>query len=100
MKKIFLALLLALSFNVAAAPEQCLTDSEMAYTIMSARQNGVPMAKVLMIVESDPVYRQYVMMAYDTPLYSSEEFKERTKREFENSAYRLCLTYHQKKAKK
>lgn len=75
----------------------CKSAAELAHSIMTGRQNGVPMSK-MMEVESamddraaGKVTRLMVISAYDRPRYSSPEYIEREIQDFENEMYLQCI---------
>lgn len=98
MKKILIASLMALSFNVAAE-QDCTADAEMAYSIMTARQNEVDRSMVMLMVYSDPVYSLMVIRAYDTPVMDSDATKNSVKAEFKQWALTACNTYNHMETK-
>lgn len=93
MKTILIAILMALSFNVAAE-QDCNADAEMAYSIMTARQNNVDRSMVMLMVYSDPVYSLMVMRAYDTPVMDTDAKKNEVKASFKKWALDACNTYN------
>lgn len=77
----------------------CGGASKYAAVVMESRQYGVPMSKVLELVDRhkgelggdvEP-YVQIVLIAYDVPMYSSETYKQAGIKEFANSTYEVCL---------
>lgn len=89
---------IAMLFSPAIAGEKKQTPAEfcrglesMAETIMSARQAGVAMSKVMEIVKDDEVYQGFVMDAYDISRYSTEEYRRRSIEDFKNAKYLVCM---------
>ena len=68
----------------------CKTFSQTAESLMSARQNGVPMSKAMEIAGDNPLMKAMVSDAYDRPAFSMEENKLKTIREFGDTAYSIC----------
>jgi hypothetical protein len=96
------AALLALSGQVMAdAPDKaklkrCTELSGTARAVMKARQNGVPMSK-LMAVESgskafDDVMAEMVKDAFSKSKYDTEKFKKDSIQEFEDKWFALCIS--------
>ena len=77
--------------------QTCKTYSSLAKTIMSARQNGIPMADMMEKVaamDEDPVKNLASLMvttAYDTNRFSSEEYKQKAVSDFENTFFSSCI---------
>lgn len=67
----------------------CKSISKLAESIMSARQNGVPMSEA-MDISSDTLVRALVEDAYKKPALSTPEFKQKLIRDFADSAYSIC----------
>lgn len=105
MKKIILAAALAITSIMPTAAlaqdkyEQadkiCGPLGELAATVMTARQNGVPMSKMMIIardVEESirPVVRGFVTDAFKEPQYASSEYRNSAIRDFSNDATATC----------
>ena len=100
MKTFLLAIILA--FTTTAHAETSATDDAvcivvgmLAKQIMSARQSGVPMSKVMGVLDgedsnADGLTRQLTIQAYDYPRFSGSEYQERAITEFENEAMVMC----------
>ena len=98
MRKVLAALSLGAAFQVHAEPstraerlEACKADSELARTIMDARQAGVRMSDVMDHVAGDSVSEQIVEMAYARSRYQNDEIRERATVDFENDVYATCI---------
>lgn len=81
------------------ADSGCAKFSEMAESIMEARQAGVPMRKLMSTLNSTdtefgPALKQLVakiiQQAYEQPQYQTDGMINRTKVEFGNEMYLLC----------
>ena len=73
----------------------CIVVGMLAKQIMSARQSGVPMSKVLGVLDgedanADGLTRTLTIQAYDYPRFSGSEYQERAITEFENEAMVMC----------
>lgn len=78
--------------------EVCTGVSELAETLVSLRFAGVPMSETMRTMTEgtdNSVIRQMVMGAYDIPDYSTEEYRERAKREFQNREFSKCMRVFQ-----
>lgn len=96
-------LILALFISTASAEENtyenlCLDLAGLSNTIMTARQNGVPMTKTMsslkQVVDQKPmggVVRQLVIDAYEIHNYRDEARQKQKITEFENKTYLTCL---------
>lgn len=94
MKKItlILALLTSPTFASAEIPmtEFCPKISQLARSVMTARQAGVPMRQAMEIAESD-VTVHVVTDAYGYSAFTLPEFQEKVIQEFEDSWYLKCV---------
>ena len=72
----------------------CNDISELARTIMTKRQNGVTMRK-MMNVEFNEQVRELVhgliIAAYDVAKFNSSEYKNKYINRFENEVYSMCI---------
>lgn len=74
----------------------CIGQSELAEKVMSGRQNGVPMHKMLGTLDNitdenfKGIMEYMIELAYDVPRYSTEQYKNHAKVEFGNKFYKLC----------
>ena len=80
----------------------CETFSDYAKNVMTARQEGASIARLIKIVNSpDPedggVMQQIVIDAYDHPKLSLEENKREAIKDFENEIYIQCIKASAKK---
>ena len=95
MKKILLALTLTLTLPTFAAAEVPMSEfcpkiEQLSRSVMTARQAGVPMRKVMEIAESD-VTVSMVTEAYGYSAYSIQENRERAIQDFEDQWYLRCV---------
>lgn len=74
--------------------ENCTLWAQYAATVMQARQSGAAMSKIMSIATDngsiDPMKKQIVIDAYESPQMSVESNQERMTREFENKYYLAC----------
>lgn len=101
-----LSLLLPLNVYADAPSEavlaHCTSISEMAKSTMDARQQEVSMAKLMAAMKSPDessnnfIY-EVVKDAYKSPAYSSEEYRDKESRRFENKWFAFCLQIMGKK---
>lgn len=94
-------LMTVLGSNVHAATKQelCSAINQLAGSIMTSRQNGVPMEKAMTAMNSvsttdgkvQETINNMVMDAYQRPYYSSKELQQREVVEFQNRWYMQCL---------
>lgn len=70
----------------------CTSVSTTAAEIMKARQNGVPMSKLIEIFKKDDaaIFRRLTISAYESPRYSTESIQEKSIQDFENKAFLDC----------
>lgn len=74
--------------------EMCAEYGKLANTIMSARQDGVAMRKLMETIAGDEdakTTRRMIVMAYEAPGYSTERHQQREIVDFENTIYAECL---------
>lgn len=67
----------------------CIENSKLAGTIMTHRQNGVPLTKLIELTESQK-YKLMAIKAFLIPLYSSTSDKEKASTEFSSQYYLAC----------
>lgn len=95
MKKLALAALLALSFNVQA-DEVCTQLGGFAAAVMENRQIGVPLGESLAVLESEhkgtmKLLRFVVIKAYEQPRWYTEQSVQRAVEDFNNEMTLACL---------
>ena len=77
-------------------PDVCATYHELATMVMSARQKGVSLVK-MMGIAGDEMTKSLVMSAYDKPQYSGEEYRTKAVEEFANERALMCYKERGKK---
>lgn len=98
MKKIlFIGFIVLFMTSFSYAEDQCKLLGNLAETIMTKRQEGVDLTTMLNIAESQGtseevanVSRKLVIAAYDSPEYSTQEYKERAIRKFKTEVMIEC----------
>jgi CDP-diacylglycerol pyrophosphatase len=87
--------LLAVAATTQAA-DPCQKVNGLAETVMSARQNGVSMMRMVEIGsaegEPNPIFMDMVKEAFSVSAYQTEQFKVKATREFADSQYLKCVT--------
>ncbi len=97
MKKILLTLIMAVGMvTLANAKDKeksyCELSASLAEAIMSRRQEGVPMSKILAIFsDSDPFDKNSVIKAYSLSRYDSEKFQQSAIADFRDQRHVDCL---------
>ena len=79
----------------AADKEFCLTQLELAESVMLARQTGVPINRMLNRINgaTDTFYNYHVLLvedAYSTPRFLTEEYKRQAVVDFGTKIYNIC----------
>jgi len=69
----------------------CESISKLGATVMSARQAGVPMSKMLPLMKGNSVGEDMVIAAYETPKFSTKEYRVKAEMEFEDEWYLQCV---------
>lgn len=92
-RKSIAVLALAVSGGVLAEeiPDTCTVYYELSLEIMTARQLGMALPRLLEIVGDNPAVRSTAQRAYRRPLFTVEDIRERAIQEFANSEYLACL---------
>lgn len=95
-----LAMSLVSTVSFAAKPSQetlefCGGTSSMAKSVMTSRQSGVAMSKLMEATSSDEAVNDLgalmIEQAYDSPAYGSPEYKNKAATDFENRWFSNCL---------
>jgi hypothetical protein len=73
------------------AKEICNDVSSFAKSIMSARQHGVSMSKAMELSGNNKLAESFVIDAYSKSSFSTEEYQDKTIREFADEAYLSCI---------
>jgi hypothetical protein len=99
MKKVFLTLIMIVgSVTTAQANDAlCAAHASTAATIMSARQEGVPMADMLNILKGDfsahtkDLYKKIIINAYSSPRFEIEKNQKKIIDDFRDKVHVDCL---------
>jgi hypothetical protein len=68
----------------------CTVIGDLAEAIMTNRQLGIPMSRMMEINGADDLARLMVMEAYKEPRYSSDEYQRRAVQDFRNEIEVAC----------
>jgi len=71
----------------------CDSYGELAESIMSGRQSGTSMAKMMKVIgdnEGSDLFEKLIIAAYDSPRYSTEGMQKRSIEEFRDEVYLEC----------
>ena len=93
MKKLVLASAIAMGLSLNVSAEEmsfCEEFEDLSRTIMDNRQSGIPMSTQYNVVDSDLI-RKVVVLAYEVPEYSSEEYQQDAVNKFGNAAFLQCI---------
>jgi hypothetical protein len=94
MKALLLTVALLATATTAQAEESkgelCLAIESQASKIMEVRQKGVSLKDVLELSQDD-YFRGVAILAYKSPRYNGDAYKQRAITEFANKAYINCL---------
>ena len=70
--------------------EYCKEVYEIAVSVMNLRQSGVSMPDLMGWADGDDLSTLMVETAFETPLYSTDEFKERAIASYSEMFYKAC----------
>lgn len=84
MKHAIAAIALALTLATSAQADKCQDAGDLAESVMTARQNGTPISRLMEIANGQEVIVKMVLMAYGKPRYSTDEFQSRAIEDFRN----------------
>lgn len=95
-KYVFLAALLLPAVAAAEAngkdwQETCNQWSELAETVMSSRQSGVAMSKMMGLTDGDKTFETMIIEAYDKPRFNGDKFQQRAISDFRDEWYSICV---------
>lgn len=78
-KKVLIALAFVIGFSTiaSAAPATCESIGDAAAVVMTAKQKGVPLHKVIALAKGNKFFEMIAIDAYDSPNYNTEEIKQR-----------------------
>lgn len=68
----------------------CNQLSTAAEYVMEQRQKGAAMREMMSVLPDNDMYREMVNLAYDEPLYTTDEYIQRAITEFGNDTYQFC----------
>jgi hypothetical protein len=92
-------LIAGLSFNLAAEETEtktssiqriCTSYSEIATSIMEARQLNAPIVNIIKAVGGEAALLEIIKKAYSEPLYSTKEYKKTAVVSFSNDIFLAC----------
>ena len=102
MKKLILAAALTLSFSASASEkeEYCLAMSNLGKSFMVSNQKGVPLKLLYELIDRESSLSEkqktgakfVAEIAYSTPKYSSEKYKNEAINSFEKLVLLTCLS--------
>jgi hypothetical protein len=91
MKALILVTLLA---SPVMADDFCTNMYSVGKSVMTARQNGVPLPEMMKLLESTDLVgtmQPIIVEAYSHPVYTTQSIRKRTIDEFANSLHLECL---------
>ena len=98
MKKTILTAVIVMTASITYASDDiCGKYSELAESIMSARQTGVPAVKLIETQMDNEnaaffnLYKNLVIEAYEYPRYSFKDLQQESINDFKNDIYIECL---------
>ena len=87
----------ALAGHAETSQERCIAVGELGASVMQARQGGVPLREALRATDGNSAVQQIVMVAYQVPVYGTENMKRQAVREFEEEVLMACLRVAEKR---
>ena len=91
--KLFISIFIVVLFSSISFAEtdieKCKSISEIAGKIMKLRQHGVPVVQIIEAV--DPATHNLVYAVYDTPQFSSQEYKQKAINDIKNEVFVSCM---------
>ena len=92
MKKLLAVTLLITSFFTHSEPvsEICSGAHDLAKVVMQLRQQNISIVSVLSKIEADEMTKNIIILAYEKPLYSTQEMKDKTVADFANEVFMIC----------
>ena len=89
-------------FQPVYAEDPCKVLEMFAGRVMERRQNGALMSDLIRIIDNgdyeeinDRMMKKIIVSAYDKPLYSTDDYKQKAILQFKNDIYMKC--YRSKK---
>ena len=80
----------------AEAAKLCDEYAGMSKYIMEVRQLNISMQKALVVSNGDALLDEYTYRAYDSPVFSTEEYKQEAIKKFFNENFLECMNYARK----
>jgi len=97
MKTLIAAIVLAIFATTAQASEHCTQVNDIAWEVVTARQNGVSAQKLMEMAEGNRAVQGMIKEAYASPRYSTAEFQKRAADEMANTWYMACLSVEERR---
>jgi hypothetical protein len=72
--------------------DACKKYSQIAEKIMTWRQDGKSMPKMMTDFGDSEIMRAMIIDAYNTPRYNSQEYRQRSIENFRDEVYLHCIT--------
>ncbi len=98
LSSVFLVMLFTIGSANALSIEDCEGAAKVGRIIMDARQSGTPAREVMSVMSvsemegpARKVMTSVILLAYEEPIYSTEQYKQQAITEFENGIYIGCL---------
>ena len=85
-----LALMMALSVPAQAEPASCEQIADLAKSIMTARQKGVSMSKVMELADGSALFESMIVNAYEVHRFKAPVWQEAEVAEFRDKWYMAC----------
>jgi len=76
--------------NTEAPVDGCTVIGTLAESIMTGRQNGVPMSRMMEVAADNELVRAIVIAAYDQPRMSVDRNVQRSIADFQNDVMLQC----------
>lgn len=90
--------ILMLSGAAKAEEDSCAPVAMLAESVMSGRQHGVAMRDMVDLINKGDggssfkeAAKSMIILAYETPIFSSEEYQKKSISEFQNQFYLACM---------
>ena len=91
MRKLILSAVVAMSFNATASNlDNCYKLEELGEVIMTARQSGRSMGDLMKIADGNELVEAMVFDAFEAPLWSTDENKQKEINNFKSSMFKMC----------
>ena len=96
MKNLLIGLVLSVAVSAPVFADEapsvnCTELSGVARAVMSARQTGVPMHKVMAVAGDNVIYKRFVMESFEEHQYSSKSVRDQVINEYGNKWHLICL---------